>query len=202
MATHDKVATLDMVRCYSARLKEIDFFPRFHKTDVFRPFDGVLQPHSWYIVRKVDCSPERYLILNQSMNLVSGRVLAASGLTDLDIVAQITPSSVEPNTIRCALEQLYADPFNPDLKSVANITLGLCSKLGHSKSMGRYTSSANEAHTLPTRHTPSARRLSRSATGSWRFTTRSCRSLMRNTTAWRSPSWTCSGCGCWSCIAN
>ncbi len=99
-------------------------------------------------MRNDDCSPERYLILNQSTNLVSGRVLAASGLTDLDIVAQITPSSVEPNTIRCALEQLYADPSNPDLKSVANITVGLCSKLGHSKSTGRYTSSANEAHTF------------------------------------------------------
>ncbi len=83
VATHDKVATLDMVRCYSARLKEIDFFPRFHKTDVFRPFDGVLQPHAWYIVRNDDCSPERYLILNQSTNLVSGVLAGCFGVDGL-----------------------------------------------------------------------------------------------------------------------
>jgi hypothetical protein len=143
--TSEPKLQIDIVRSYSANLKELDFFPVFSKTDSFQPFNGELEPYTVYLVHNTDPSPERYLIANQTHNLVSGYVLQHSKL-NFTILAQCRPSNLEANTIRDSLHSLYKDPTNPDLKSVANITLGLTAKLGHSKATARFTTSINEAH--------------------------------------------------------
>ena len=136
--------SIDMIRGYSARCKEVDFFPVFHKTDSFEQFQAPIEPYTLYIVANDDFGdPERFLICNQSHNLVSGLVLESSKL-QFKIVAQLRPSKVEPNTIRDTLKDLY-ESNAPDLKLAFNLNCGMASKLSHIKSEAIYTTSINEA---------------------------------------------------------
>lgn len=134
---------IDIVRSYTANCKDLDFFPVFHKSDVFQPFDGTLEPYTLYLVANNDPSPERYLIANHKLNLVTGLVLQQCGLV-FEIVAQCRPSGKEPNTVRDTLKELYQNPGDPDLKD-ANHCFGRVSKLSHTKIEARFSESINEA---------------------------------------------------------
>ena len=141
--SHGPVPRIDIVRSYTANCKDIDFFPVFHKSDVFQPWDGTLEDYTLYLVSNSDDSPERYLIANHQLNLVTGYVLNRCGLT-FEVLAQCRPSSVEPNTVRDTLEQLYQNPENPDLKE-ANSCFGRVAKVSHTKVEALFSTSIDEA---------------------------------------------------------
>ena len=134
---------IDIVRSYTYNCKILDYFPVFHRSDVFQPFDGILEPYTLYLVSNADYTPERYLIANHPLNLVTGYVLERCGIK-FDILAQCRPSGKEPNTVRDTLKELYQDPSNPDLKD-ANSSFGRVSKLSHAKIEARFSESINEA---------------------------------------------------------
>ena len=143
LPSYGPLPRIDIVRSYTANCKDLDFFPVFHPTDVFQPFDGALEPYTLYLVANTDFSPERYLIANHPLNLITGLVLAQCGLK-FEIVAQCRPSGKEPNTVRDTLKELYADPTDPDLKA-ANHCFGRVCKLSHTKTEARFSESINEA---------------------------------------------------------
>ena len=135
---------IDIVRSYTANLKELESIPVFSQLDDLVPYDNhPLEPYSFYVIKKQD-TLESWFIANSDYNLVSGLVLQRCGLP-FTPVAFVRPSSVMPNTIKETLKTLYKDFTNPDLKTAVNLVLGMAGKRFNKNHWGRFTTDPREA---------------------------------------------------------
>jgi hypothetical protein len=145
--------SVDVVRAYTANLKDLAMLPVFQELDDFQAYTGQpLEPYNIYLVETDPSGTcvDTWMIANRRWSLVSGMVLqAATGMAagGLQIHSFIKPSQVVDNPAPGLLKELYADASLPDdlKKFVVNMVVGLCNKKWNQKEWGVYTTDIEEA---------------------------------------------------------